>query len=108
MPQYDNTNKGIAWINDYKKNEKHPDYKGKGNFNGVDFEIAVWTRTSEKGEFLSISFSEPYKKEVVTDTKSLKDRWTETRANKVPVVGTVNPDGDIELDQPINLDDIPF
>lgn len=77
MADYDNNNKGVAFTNDYKKSDKHPDWKGKGNFNGVDFEFGVWERTSPKGRFLSFSFSEPYKKaepeQDNPDTLSLSD-----------------------------------
>lgn len=87
MPEYDNTNKGVAFKNDYKKDTKHPDFKGKGNFNGVEFEFGVWKRTSEKGDFLSFSFSEPYK-------KPESDMWPAK--------------SDPTDNEPINLDDIPF
>lgn len=90
MADYDNTNKGIAFKNDYKKDNKHPDFKGKGNFNGVEFEFGVWKRTSEKGEFLSFSFNEVYK-------KPDNDMWEVEQTDVVT-----------DTDEPINLDDIPF
>ena len=45
---YDNNNKGVLFKNDKKGNEKAPDYKGVGNFDGKDFKIAVWLRESGK------------------------------------------------------------
>ena len=93
MADYDNTDKGIAYPNDYKKEDKHPHFKGKGNYFGKDFEFGVWKRRKidEKGKefvYLTFAFSEPYVKPdgkaVVSDT---------SRVNE---------------DEQINLDDIPF
>lgn len=89
MPDYDNTNKGVAFKNDYKTEDKHPYYKGKGNFNGIDFEFGIWIKENDKGKFLTFAFSEPYVKQ------------------EVPIVGTIE-NGNVDYDEPINLDDIPF
>lgn len=59
----DYKNKGILFKNDYKETEKHPDYKGKINVEGKELELAAWVRKGEKGSFMSLSVSEPYKKE---------------------------------------------
>ena len=59
----DYTNKGIFFKNDYKEKESHPDYKGKINVEGKDFELAGWIREGQKGKFISLSVSEPYDKE---------------------------------------------
>ena len=64
MSKYDNSNSAALFANDKKGNEKAPDYKGKGQVNGKDVELAAWVRKSEKGtQYLSITFSEPYKKD---------------------------------------------
>ena len=64
MEQKNNT--GSVFVNQYKTNEKHPDFKGTGNFDGKKFDLALWfNKTKEGKEFFSISFSEPYKKEEV-------------------------------------------
>lgn len=63
-------NKGTLGRNRYyEEGGKKPEFKGRGSFNGVSFEIAGWTRTNkETGEqFTSLSFSEPYIKPVVTE-----------------------------------------
>jgi uncharacterized protein (DUF736 family) len=60
---YDNNNKGVLFKNDKKGNEKAPDYKGVGNFDGKDFKIAVWLRESGKGtKYMSLSFQADEKK----------------------------------------------
>jgi uncharacterized protein (DUF736 family) len=64
MSKYDNSNTAVLFKNDKKGNEKAPDYKGKGEVNGKEVELAAWARKSEKGDtFLSIKFSEPFKKD---------------------------------------------
>lgn len=62
---YDNTDKGIFGKNKFKEQgDNKPDYKGKGNFNGEDFEVAGWIKTNKTSgeEFFSLSFSKPFKK----------------------------------------------
>jgi hypothetical protein len=43
MP-FDNTNRGAIWKNRDKKEEKHPDFKGSLNVNGVDYWVSAWKR----------------------------------------------------------------
>jgi len=55
---YDNTNSGALFRND-KKSEKHPDYRGDINVNGVDYWISAWLKTSKKGtKFMSLAVTE--------------------------------------------------
>ncbi|MGA1670401.1 MAG: hypothetical protein ACO39X_04965 [Candidatus Nanopelagicaceae bacterium] len=53
---------GVLFKNDYKTDEKHPDYKGKGEYKGVTFDLAAWVRQGKSGSFLSIKFSKPFEK----------------------------------------------
>ena len=96
MADYDNTNSGVAFKNDYKTEDKHPYYKGKGNFNGQDFEFGIWIKESEKGKFLTFRFSEPYQK---------PDQEESGYAKAKAVAQSLKTD---EEPSPINLDDIPF
>jgi len=60
--EYDNTNSGVLFKNE-SDNEKAPNYKGKINVNGKDFEIAAWVRESKAGtKFLSLKVQEPREK----------------------------------------------
>ena len=60
MTQYDNTNTGVLFRNDQAGNDKRPNYKGKINVNGVDYELAGWTRTGASGvPFLSLKVQTP-------------------------------------------------
>ena len=63
---YDNTNTGAIFKND-KKADNHPDYKGKINVKGEDFEIALWVKDGKNGKFFSAKISEPFKKDVFSE-----------------------------------------
>lgn len=65
---YDNTNSGAIFKNE-KTKETQPDYKGKLNVNGKDFDVSGWIKTSKEGKsFLSLKIQEPYKKDEVIST----------------------------------------
>ncbi len=49
---------GALFINDSKSSDKHPDVRGYVMFNGVEYELAGWTKTSQRGEFTSLKISE--------------------------------------------------
>lgn len=52
------------FANDKGGNDKRPDYKGTALIGGVEFEVALWNRVSQKGtSFLSGSIKPATKKE---------------------------------------------
>ena len=58
MTDFDNTNRGSIWKNDKKETEKHPDFTGSLNVNGVEFWVSAWKRKADanpKAPALSIS-----------------------------------------------------
>ena len=56
MAEYNNDNRGILFRNDKKTDEKHPDYSGSINFNGVDCWLSGWIKESKEGKkFFSLS-----------------------------------------------------
>lgn len=59
MAEYDNS--GILSRNDYKKEDKHPDYKGDATIDGKKVVIAGWIRERKdgSGKYMSLKFSEP-------------------------------------------------
>jgi uncharacterized protein (DUF736 family) len=64
MSQYDNTNRGVLFRNEKKKSEKHPDYSGQVDVEGVEWELAGWIKESKSGKkFLSLMVKKPYKEE---------------------------------------------
>jgi uncharacterized protein (DUF736 family) len=56
MSDYDNTNSGALFKNERKETEKHPDYTGQLNVNGVDHWVSAWIKKSKTGKtFMSLS-----------------------------------------------------
>ncbi len=56
MPEYDNTNSGVFFVNDRKQKETHPDYTGKLNVEGKEFYLKGWKKTAKSGaNFLSVA-----------------------------------------------------
>lgn len=44
MSQYDNTNRGAIWKNDRKDSDRHPDFKGSLNVDGIEYWVSAWRR----------------------------------------------------------------
>ena len=44
MPEYDNTNRGQIWANSRKETERHPDFTGSLNVDGVEYWVSAWKR----------------------------------------------------------------
>lgn len=64
MSDYDDTNRGVFFREKEKKNPKGPDYRGKLNVEGKEYEIAGWIRESKAGnKFMSLSVQEPRQKQ---------------------------------------------
>jgi len=55
-------NTGTLFPNN-KKADNHPDYKGKIKVGDQEYDIAGWVKTTDKGQFLSLKVSEPFKAE---------------------------------------------
>ena len=46
---YDNTNSGMLARNDKKETEKHPDFKGSINVDGVEYWLSAWVKEGKPG-----------------------------------------------------------
>jgi uncharacterized protein (DUF736 family) len=56
MSDYDNTNSGALFKNEDKKSDKHPDYRGSLDVQGVDHWVSAWIKTSKAGKkYMSLS-----------------------------------------------------
>jgi len=57
MPQYDNTNRGVVFVNERKEQDSHPDMKGSINIEGTEYWLSGWWKTPQAGgeDFLSLS-----------------------------------------------------
>lgn len=58
MADYSNINRGSIWKNDKKETDKHPDFTGSLNVDGVEYWVSAWKRKpdqSDKAPALSFS-----------------------------------------------------
>lgn len=55
--QYDNTNRGALFPNQDKASDRHPDFKGSINVDGVEYFLDAWQKVARASgsEFLSVS-----------------------------------------------------
>lgn len=59
-----NRNTGTFFYNDKKENNKHPDFKGHLNVEGIIFDIGIWKKIGKQGkEYFFISLSESFNKD---------------------------------------------
>ena len=85
--EYDNTNSGVLFPNNFKDNPKQPDLKGSGDVDGVEYKLAAWTRTSNKtgGKFLSVLFELKDKPEAqVNNADPIGDLMEEPASQELP------------------------
>ena len=68
MSDYDNTNSGVLFKNDKGDNDRRPDYSGKINVEGKEFQLAAWIKDGARGKFMSLKVSEPYQQESQSPT----------------------------------------
>ena len=75
-----------VFINDKGGNDKRPDYKGTALLDGVEYEVALWNRTSQKGtSFLSGSIKKAEKKEQPKkEEKKQADGWDKPFDDSIP------------------------
>jgi uncharacterized protein (DUF736 family) len=56
VSNFDNTNKGALFKNSDKTENRHPDYRGNINVNGVEMWLSAWIKTSAKGvKYMSLA-----------------------------------------------------
>lgn len=94
MPEYDNTNRGVLFVNDRKEKDTHPDRKGTINIEGREFWLSGWIKENDRGKFLSLS---------VTPKDEGGNRQQGQQPGQRPAPYTGKPDVDTGDD-----DDIPF
>jgi hypothetical protein len=57
MSKYNNDLRGVLFKNEDKKSDKHPDYKGNCEIQGVEYWLSAWIKTAESGrKYMSLSF----------------------------------------------------
>jgi uncharacterized protein (DUF736 family) len=65
-------NTGTLFPNN-KKADNHPDYKGKIKVGDQEYDIAGWVKTTDKGQFLSLKISEPFKPEPQSTSEKISN-----------------------------------
>jgi len=97
-PQYDNTNKGRLFNNNFKNKDSQPDVRGDLNFEGVELKLSGWLRESKIGnQYISLSVER-------------KEQDEAEAPNKVDAIGKLAdlPDtSDVPASEPTE-EDVPF
>ena len=75
MNQYDNTNKGALFVNERKDTDKHPDWKGSLNINGVEHWISGWARSTARGDVISLALGEPKQQAAAQAAAQARPQW---------------------------------
>lgn len=56
MSQYDNSSKGVLFVEEDKKSEKHPDFKGTITMpDGKEYWVSGWKRIGNNKKFISLA-----------------------------------------------------
>lgn len=58
MAEYSNENRGSVWKNDRKESDKHPDFTGTINVEGVEYYLNAWKKkegANERAPLLSFT-----------------------------------------------------
>lgn len=94
---YDNTNSGMMARNENRKSDKHPEFTGSINVNGVDYWLSAWVNEGKPGGKLE---GKKY--------FSIKLNPKEQRTSSIPAEGVITPDAYLRSRGGDISDDIPF
>ena len=73
MDKFDSTNRGSIWKNEKKTTEKHPDFTGSLNVDGVEYFVSAWKRRPDQSDKApALSFSIKAKDESVNTQRQDK------------------------------------
>jgi len=78
MSDYDESDKGVLFKNDKRGNDKAPDYRGKGNYGGKDFDISAWINESKSGmKYMALKLQKPYQASEPVSEQPIAEEQTE-------------------------------
>lgn len=94
---FDTTNRGVLFRNENKKTDKHPDYSGSLNADGVDYFFDAWIKVAESGrKFMSVSIK-PKEKQAQAPAPSRKPSHDAFKARQVAKQSSGFDDMDSDL-----------
>jgi len=75
MSEYDNTNSGVLFANNYKEDgDSRPDFVGSLDVNGTEYRLAGWKNTSKAGKrYISVKVEDAKPKDGEDDSKKEKE-----------------------------------
>jgi|TARA_Y100001951_G_scaffold103790_1_gene113485 uncharacterized protein (DUF736 family) len=75
MSEYDNTNSGVLFANNYKEDgDSRPDFVGSLDVNGTEYRLAGWKNTSKAGKrYISVKVEDAKPKDEEDDSKKEKE-----------------------------------
>ena len=75
MSEYDNTNSGVLFANNYKEDgDSRPDFVGSLDVNGTEYRLAGWKNTSKAGKrYISVKVEDAKPKDEEDDSKKAKE-----------------------------------
>jgi uncharacterized protein (DUF736 family) len=74
MSKYDNEKRGVLFKNTKKKTDKHPDYTGSCEIEGVKYWLSAWVRETKDGEkYFSMVYNVPEEEVYKNDKPALTD-----------------------------------
>ena len=86
MTDYDNTNSGRLFKNDYKTaGTNQPDYRGEINVDGTEKQLAAWIKKSKAGRtYMSLQVEDPYVKEKSEPEEKQQSKGKEIDIEDIP------------------------
>jgi uncharacterized protein (DUF736 family) len=75
MSEYDNTNSGVLFANNYKEDgDSRPDFVGSLDVNGTEYRLAGWKNTSKAGKrYISVKVEDAKPKDEEDDSEKEKE-----------------------------------
>ena len=78
-------NTGTLFRNERREKDTHPNAKGTALIDGVEYWVSAWTKSSDKGNFQSLSFQRKEKKDSSVQDYSFPEQTAQpsrqTKAN---------------------------
>ncbi len=82
---FDNRNRGSIWKNDRQESDKHPDFTGSLNVEGVEYWVSAWKRKPDaSAKAPALSFSIKLKEDKQATAKMAADAKSQGYDDEIP------------------------